>query len=63
MLVKGKGIFVNVGSKKSKSKLRLLYEVAPLAFLVEKAGGKSSEGEQSVLDVEIGTTEQVTQVK
>jgi len=62
MLVKGKGIFVNVASKTCKSKLRLLYEVAPLAYLVEKAGGKSSEGEQSVLDVEIGSTEQTTQV-
>ena len=36
LLVKGKGVFVNVASKNTKSKLRMLYEVAPMGFLVEK---------------------------
>mmetsp|Transcript_11994 Transcript_11994/g.26697 ORF Transcript_11994/g.26697 Transcript_11994/m.26697 type:complete len:268 (+) Transcript_11994:158-961(+) len=61
LLIKGKGIFVNVASKATKSKLRLLYEVAPLGFIVEKAGGRSSEGEKSVLDIMITETEQVSQ--
>jgi sedoheptulose-bisphosphatase len=62
LLVKGKGVFVNVASKNTKSKLRVLYEAAPMGYLVEKAGGKTSEGEKSVLDVAIAQTEQVSQV-
>jgi len=61
LMVKGKGVFVNVASKNTKSKLRVLYEVAPIGYLIEKAGGKSSEGERSVLDILITNTEQVTQ--
>lgn len=62
ILVKGKGVFVNVASPNTKSKLRMLYEVAPIGFIMEKAGGKSSDGEQSVLNIEITNTEQVSQV-
>jgi fructose-1,6-bisphosphatase I len=36
---------------KPQGKLRLLYECAPLAFVVEKAGGRATTGEQDVLDV------------
>lgn len=62
IMVKGKGVFVNCASPSAQSKLSLLYEVAPLAFIMEKAGGRSSDGVGSILDVEIRTTEQVTQV-
>ena len=62
LMVKGKGVFVNVASVNTKSKLRMLYEVAPLAYLIEKAGGKASDGEQSPLDVTITHTEQTSQV-
>ena len=62
ILVKGKGVFVNVASKNTKSKLRVLYEVAPIGYIVEKAGGRTSEGEKSVLDIPILHTEQVSQV-
>jgi len=62
LMIKGKGVFVNVASKNTKSKLRVLYEVAPIGYIIEKAGGKSSDGEQSVLDIPITTTEQRTQV-
>lgn len=63
LMVKGKGIFVNPqASKDSKAKLRMLYEVAPMAYIIEKAGGKSSDGEKSALDIEIQSTEQVSQV-
>ncbi len=37
IMVKGKGVFVNVASKNTKSKLRMLYEVAPVGYLIEKA--------------------------
>ena len=36
---------------KPKSKLRLLYEVAPMAFLAEQAGGRASTGTERVLDL------------
>jgi len=35
------------------SRLHLLYEIFPVAYLIEKAGGKTSDGNKSVLDVEI----------
>jgi fructose-1,6-bisphosphatase len=35
------------------SRLQLIYEILPVAFLIEKAGGKTSDGEQSVLDIPI----------
>jgi fructose-1,6-bisphosphatase I len=37
---------------KPKAKLRLLYEVAPMAFVAEQAGGRASTGTQPVLDLE-----------
>ncbi len=36
---------------KGKGKLRLMYELAPLAFVAEQAGGKGSTGKGRVLDV------------
>jgi len=41
---KTQGIFSNPTSKSSPAKLRLAFEAAPFALLVEKAGGKSSDG-------------------
>lgn len=62
ILVKEKGIFTNVSSPSTKAKLRLLFEVAPLGLLIEKAGGYSSDGKQSVLDKVIVGTDDRTQV-
>lgn len=46
------GVFLYPGTtKKPEGKLRLLYESAPLAFLVEQAGGKASTGKENLLDV------------
>lgn len=39
MLIKSKGVFSNVSSPTAKAKLRLLYECAPIALLIEAAGG------------------------
>ncbi len=36
---------------KSKGKLRLMYELAPMSYLVEQAGGKASNGKKRLLDV------------
>jgi fructose-1,6-bisphosphatase I len=46
------GVFLYPGTvKKPEGKLRLLYESAPLAFLIEQAGGRASTGTQDILDV------------
>ncbi|BBN06631.1 sedoheptulose-bisphosphatase [Marchantia polymorpha subsp. ruderalis] len=62
IIVKEKGIFTNVISPTTKAKLRLLFEVAPLGLLVEKAGGYSSDGKISVLDKVVVNTDDRTQV-
>lgn len=41
ILRKGHGVFVNASSKESKAKLRLLFEAAPIALIIEAAGGFS----------------------
>lgn len=46
------GVFLYPGTvKKPEGKLRLLYESAPMAFLIEQAGGRASTGTQKILDV------------
>ncbi len=46
------GVFLYPGSKGNPDgKLRLLYESAPLAYLVTQAGGKATTGMQNILDV------------
>jgi fructose-1,6-bisphosphatase I len=51
-LIKG-GIFMYPGTTdKPKGKLRLLYECNPFAFIVEIAGGKATNGNKRILEVE-----------
>ncbi|MEO6916674.1 MAG: class 1 fructose-bisphosphatase [Chitinophagaceae bacterium] len=51
-LIKG-GIFMYPGTtSKPHGKLRLLYECNPLAFIVEKAGGRATNGMQRILDLQ-----------
>lgn len=46
------GIFLYPANKKSpKGKLRYLYEAAPMAYIMEQAGGKGSTGKERILDV------------
>ena len=46
------GVFLYPGTmKKPEGKLRLLYESAPLAFVVEQAGGRASTGTEEINDV------------
>jgi fructose-1,6-bisphosphatase I len=55
------GVFLYPGTlKKPNGKLRLLYETAPLAFLVEQAGGKATTGAEPILDVVPGELHQRT---
>jgi fructose-1,6-bisphosphatase I len=53
ILMKGKGIFMYPALNGSpEGKLRLLYELNPMAFLVEKAGGAASNGSVPILDIQ-----------
>lgn len=75
MLKKGSGIFMYPGMPSAPDgKLRVLYECGPMAYLVEQAGGASSTGSESVLDLTItgltqrtpiflGTPEEVQRVQ
>ena len=46
------GIFLYPADTRSpQGKLRLLYEAAPLAFLIDQAGGLATDGKQSILDI------------
>jgi fructose-1,6-bisphosphatase I len=57
-LLKG-GIYIYPPTRKAKDgKLRLLYECYPLAFVIEQAGGVSSDGTQSILDIQPKTLHQ-----
>jgi len=56
-LTAGYGVFCNPSSPSHKAKLRLLYECAPIAMIVECAGGMSTDGKAaSLLDVPISST-------
>lgn len=47
------GIFLYPSTKDSpKGKLRLLYECNPMSFIVEQAGGRSTDGSRHILDIE-----------
>ena len=46
------GIFIYPSDKNNPNgKLRLMYECNPMAFVVEQAGGKASNGHQRMLDI------------
>jgi fructose-1,6-bisphosphatase I len=53
------GIFGYPGDAKNPNgKLRLLYEGAPMSFLLEQAGGKSTTGSQRVMEIVPGKVHQ-----
>lgn len=47
------GIFLYPATSKSpKGKLRLLYECVPMAYIIEQAGGKATNGKKPILDIQ-----------
>lgn len=49
------GVFLYPGDARknyARGRLRLLYEVAPVAMLVEQAGGAATDGQTRILDIE-----------
>lgn len=57
-LIKG-GIFIYpVTASAPNGKLRLVYECNPMAFIIEQAGGKASNGYNRILDLEVNELHQ-----
>ena len=51
-LLKG-GIYIYPATEKAPNgKLRLLYECNPLAFLIEQAGGKATDGKRRIMEID-----------
>lgn len=52
IMIKGKGIFLYPHLQGApQGKLRLLYELNPMAYLIEQAGGAASTGKERILDM------------
>ena len=48
------GVYINPcddGNRKIGGKLRLLYEINPMSFIIEQAGGKASTGRAPILSL------------
>ena len=59
-MIKG-GIYIYPNTAKDPNgKLRLLYECNPMAFLIEQAGGKATDGFRRILDIQPTTLHQRT---
>lgn len=55
------GIYIYPTTTKSpKGKLRLLYECNPLAFIIEQAGGKATNGSKRIMELDIHELHQRT---
>ena len=51
-LIKGGVFLYPTTSSHPQGKLRLMYECNPLAFIIEQAGGKATDGWQRILDIQ-----------
>jgi fructose-1,6-bisphosphatase I len=59
ILLKGKGLFMYPALNGSpEGKLRLLFELNPMAYLMEEAGGAASNGRMPILDIQPEVLEQ-----
>jgi fructose-1,6-bisphosphatase I len=53
------GIFIYpITASAPNGKLRLVYECNPMAFIIEQAGGKASNGYQRILELDVNTLHQ-----
>jgi fructose-1,6-bisphosphatase I len=54
LLIKNGGVFTYPALKKNPNgKLRLLFELQPMAFLMEQAGGSATDGKRNILDIPV----------
>ncbi|MBD3330985.1 fructose-bisphosphatase class I [Candidatus Peregrinibacteria bacterium] len=63
IILKGKGVFSYPAYEETpEGKLRLLFECAPMALLMEEAGGKASDGRVRILEKEVSYVHERTPV-
>ena len=63
ILIKKGGLFTYPALKKSpQGKLRLLFELQPMAFIMEQAGGLATDGNQDILSVKVETINQLSPI-
>jgi len=61
-LLKG-GIFIYPATASAPNgKLRLVYECNPMAFIIEQAGGKATNGESRILELQVTELHQRSQI-
>ena len=54
VLIKRGGVFTYPALKKSpRGKLRLLFELQPMAFIIEQAGGIATDGSEEILSLKV----------
>lgn len=59
VIIKRGGVFTYPALKKSlQGKLRLLFELQPMAFIVEQAGGKATDGKEDILSLKVESVNQ-----
>src|SRR5690606_792907 len=57
-IIKG-GIFIYpTTSRAPKGKLRLVYECNPIAFIIEQAGGRATDGYNRILEIKVDSLHQ-----
>lgn len=63
ILIKKGGVFTYPALKKSpQGKLRLLFELQPMAFIMEQAGGLATDGNQDILSIKVENVNQISPV-
>jgi len=63
ILIKKGGVFTYPALKKApKGKLRLLFELQPMAFIAEQAGGLATDGRQDILSIKVENVNQISPV-
>jgi len=63
ILIKKGGVFTYPVLKKSpQGKLRLLFELQPMAFIMEQAGGLATDGNQDILAIKVENVNQLSPV-
>lgn len=63
ILIKKGGLFTYPALKKApQGKLRLLFELQPMAFIMEQAGGLATDGHQDILSIKVESINQISPV-
>jgi fructose-1,6-bisphosphatase I len=63
ILIKKGGVFTYPALKKSpQGKLRLLFELQPMAFIMEQAGGLATDGNQDILSIRAENVNQLSPI-